>query len=85
MIPTKSERQNMKKAIEGWVIDSYQIQENNGANPADAKEIKMNFLNPSLDRLDPMILSTLVNCTKLSLSTNTITMMVPFNGMSRHG
>jgi dynein light chain 1 len=71
----RNDRQNMKRAIEGW------IQEHNGANPADAKEIKLNFLIPSLDRLDPMILSTLVNCTKLSLSTNTISMMVPFNGM----
>lgn len=52
-------------------------------NPADAKEIKLTFRNPPLDRLDPMILSTLVNCERLSLSTNAISVLVPFNGMSK--
>ena len=48
---------------------------------AEIEHVKLNFTNPPIDKIDPAVLSTLVSCKHLSLSTNAIEKMVPISGM----
>ena len=59
------------KALQQW-------EEANGSqNPSEAEVIKLTFINPPIDKMDTALISTLVNCRQLSLSTNCIEKMVP--------
>jgi dynein light chain 1 len=62
------------KALQNW-------EEKNGASPSDAKVIKLNFEIPPIEKMDPALIGTLVNCEQLSLSTNAIEKMIPISGL----
>jgi len=62
------------KAIQMW-------EEEHKKNASEEEEIKLNFTNPPIDKLDPAILSTLTKCKYLALSTNCIEKMVPITGL----
>ena len=62
------------KALQVW-------EENNHQNASETEIIKLNFNIPPIDKLDAAIISTLVNCKQLSLSTNCIEKMVPITGL----
>ena len=53
------------KAIQMW-------EEELKKNASEEEEIKLNFTNPPIDKMDPAILSTLTKCKHLALSTNCI-------------
>lgn len=62
------------KALNDWEAEHNQ-------NPADAEVIKFVFIVPPIDKMDGALISTLVNCKQLSISTNSIEKMVPINGL----
>ena len=63
-------------AIKNWE------QENKGVDARDAIEIKLNYLNPPITKLDTKVLGNLKSCQRLSLATNMIDCMVPLTGMT---
>mmetsp|Transcript_3752 Transcript_3752/g.3186 ORF Transcript_3752/g.3186 Transcript_3752/m.3186 type:complete len:192 (+) Transcript_3752:34-609(+) len=58
-----------QKAIKQW-------EETHGESAAEAKVVKINFIVPPIDKMDPQVLNSLVACEKLSLSSNAIDKMV---------
>lgn len=61
--------------------DAYKIwEEKNNANIAEAKEVILSFQMPPIEKLDNS-LSTLVNCEKLSLSSNSIEKISGLGGL----
>ena len=65
---------SLKQAIEKYANERE-------IEPSEAKEIKLIFQNPPIEKVDIGILSKLTNCEALRLSTNAITAMISFNGM----
>jgi dynein light chain 1, axonemal len=65
---------SLKQAIEKYATERE-------IEPSEAKEIKLIFQNPPIERLDIGILSKLTNCEALRLSTNAINAMISFGGM----
>ncbi|KAJ7344778.1 hypothetical protein JRQ81_000728 [Phrynocephalus forsythii] len=63
----------IKEALAKW-------EEKNGQKPSEAKEVKLYAQIPPIEKMDAS-LSTLVNCEKLSLSTNCIEKIANLNGL----
>ena len=63
-------------ALKAW-------QSANESPPEEADTIKLTFHTPPIVKLDTKSLGTLIQCQKLSLSTNAIEKMVPLTGMSK--
>lgn len=57
------------KALQIW-------EQNNGRNPSEEEVIKLLFMVPPIDKMDPAVLNNLVKCTQLSLSSNCIDKIV---------
>ncbi len=62
------------KALQIW-------EQTNGRNPAEEEVVKLIFMIPPIDKMDPAVLNNLVKCTKLSLSSNVIEKMVNLPNM----
>ncbi|XP_026526849.1 dynein light chain 1, axonemal [Pseudonaja textilis] len=63
----------IKEALAKW-------EEKTGQKPSEAKEVKLYAQVPPIEKMDAS-LSTLVNCEKLSLSTNCIEKIANLNGL----
>ncbi|XP_048340350.1 dynein axonemal light chain 1 isoform X3 [Sphaerodactylus townsendi] len=63
----------IKEALAKW-------EEKNGQKPSEAKEVKLYAQVPPIEKMDAS-LSSLVNCEKLSLSTNCIEKIANLNGL----
>ena len=57
------------------------LEEETKNSASELEHVKLNFVNPPIDKLDPAAISTLSNCRHLSLSTNCIEKMVPITGL----
>ncbi|XP_050084026.1 dynein axonemal light chain 1-like [Anopheles aquasalis] len=64
----------IKEALKRWQ------EENDGQDPAEATDIQLQFRYPPIEKMDGT-LGTLVNCQKLSLSSNMIEKISGLNGM----
>ncbi|KFB35286.1 AGAP008526-PA-like protein [Anopheles sinensis] len=64
----------IKDALKRWQED------HDGQNPIEAEDIQLQFRWPPIERMDGT-LGTLVNCQKLSLSSNMIEKITGLNGM----
>ncbi|KAM4690624.1 acyl-coenzyme A thioesterase 2, mitochondrial-like isoform 2-T2 [Rhinophrynus dorsalis] len=69
----KAKATTIKEALAKW-------EEKTGQKAADAKEVKLYAQIPPIEKMDAS-LSTLVNCEKLSLSTNCIEKIANLNGL----
>ncbi|KAM4663832.1 acyl-coenzyme A thioesterase 3 isoform 3-T3 [Discoglossus pictus] len=69
----KAKATTIKEALAKW-------EEKNGQKAAEAKEVKLYAQIPPIEKMDAS-LSTLVNCEKLSLSTNCIEKIANLNGL----
>ncbi|XP_065077591.1 dynein axonemal light chain 1-like [Ochlerotatus camptorhynchus] len=64
----------IKEALQRWSVAR------NGEDPTKAKDIQLQFQWPPIEKMDGT-LSTLVECEKLSLSSNMIDKIIGLNGM----
>ncbi|XP_058814318.1 dynein axonemal light chain 1-like [Topomyia yanbarensis] len=64
----------IKEALQRW------SQDNEGADPTQAKDIELQFQWPPIEKMDGT-LSSLVECEKLSLSSNMIDKIIGVSGM----
>ncbi|XP_053880973.1 acyl-coenzyme A thioesterase 6 isoform X1 [Malaclemys terrapin pileata] len=69
----KAKATTIKEALARW-------EEKNGQKASEAKEVKLYAQVPPVEKMDAS-LSTLVNCEKLSLSTNCIEKIANLNGL----
>ncbi|EMP39575.1 Dynein light chain 1, axonemal [Chelonia mydas] len=71
--PGEAKATTIKEALARW-------EEKNGQKASEAKEVKLYAQIPPVEKMDAS-LSTLVNCEKLSLSTNCIEKIANLNGL----
>mmetsp|Transcript_41114 Transcript_41114/g.36287 ORF Transcript_41114/g.36287 Transcript_41114/m.36287 type:complete len:200 (+) Transcript_41114:51-650(+) len=62
-----------KQAIQGW-------KQKTGQDPTTSKIVKLNCQIPSIDKMDSVTLSQLIECERLALSTNQIDKIAPLPG-----